>query len=239
MKSLISGLYLITDSDISGINHEEIVSLALKGGIRIVQLREKGMPKDEILKIALTLRKMTKRYGTLLIINDHVDIAKASDADGVHIGQEDLPIEASRDILGPDKIIGVSTHSVVEAIDARSRGADYIGLGPIFHTETKKAGSPLGTEIIKAVKEKVDIPVVAIGGINLNNLFEVIEAGADAVAVISAILGNGNITEAVRRFIKKIENINYHKATRATSSKGAIRLSASTLDKSYINIKKD
>jgi thiamine-phosphate diphosphorylase len=206
MKSLISGLYLITDSDISGINHEEIVSLALKGGIRVVQLREKEMPKDEILKVALRLREITKRYGALLIINDYVDIAKHSDADGVHLGQEDLSIEEARRILGPDRIIGVSTHNLKEALEAQSRGSDYIGLGPIFPTETKETGPPIGTEIIRKVKENVNIPVVAIGGINLDNLFEVIESGADAVAIISAIAGSGDITETVIRFIEKIEN---------------------------------
>lgn len=199
-----NGVYLITDRKISGIDHEEIVALALKGGARIIQLREKEMPKDEILKVALRLREITKRYGALLIINDYVDTAKDSNADGVHLGQKDLPIEDARKMLGPDRIIGISTHSLNEAVDAQSRGADYIGLGPIFPTETKETGPPIGTKIIRKVKENVNIPIVAIGGITLNNIDEVIEAGADAVAVISAIAGSGDITKMVRRFIEEI-----------------------------------
>lgn len=205
LKSIISGLYLITDRRISGMGHEEMAELALRGGAKIIQLREKEMPKDEILRVALRLREKTKRLGAILIINDHVDIARDSDSDGVHIGQDDLPIEDARKIIGPDKIIGVSTHSLDEAVNAQSLGADYIGLGPIFHTETKKTAPPLGVEIIRKVKENVNIPVVAIGGISLDNIDEVMEAGADAVAVISAISGSGDITEMVTRFIEKIK----------------------------------
>jgi len=207
----ISGLYLITDRKISRMGHEEMVDRALKGGARIVQLREKEMSKRDLLNLALRLRDITRRWGAMLIINDHVDIVRGSDADGLHIGQEDLPVDIARDILGPDKIIGVSTHNIEEAIEAESLGADYIGFGPIFHTETKDTVSALGTGVIREVKKRVNIPVVAIGGINLDNLNEVIEAGADAVAVISAIAGSSDITDTVKRFIEKIEDIHYYK----------------------------
>ncbi|MBI5198504.1 MAG: thiamine phosphate synthase [Nitrospirae bacterium] len=205
MIPLISGLYLITDRKISGIDHEDMAVMALKGGVRTIQLREKEMTENELLRVALKLRGETRRWSARLIINDNVHIARDSDADGVHLGQEDLPIEAARKILGSAKIIGVSTHNINEAVEAQSRGADYIGLGPIFQTETKNTQPPLGTELIREVKRKVSIPVVAIGGINLDNLLEVIEAGADAVAVISSIVGSGDITETVRRFIEEIE----------------------------------
>lgn len=207
MILLISGLYLITDRKISGIDHEDMAVMALKGGVRTLQLREKEMTENELLRVALKLREETRRWGARLIINDNVHIARDSDADGVHLGQEDLPIEAARKILGSAKIIGVSTHNITEAVEAQSRGADYIGLGPIFQTETKNTQPPLGTELIREVKRKVSIPVVAIGGINLDNLLEVIEAGADAVAVLSAIARSKNITEEVKRFIEKIDNI--------------------------------
>lgn len=200
----ISGLYLITDRTISGMDHEETAVMALKGGVKILQMREKEMSRDELLKVSLRMREQTRKWGAILIINDYVDIARESDADGVHLGQENFPIEDARRMLGPDKIIGISTHNINEATDAQSRGADYIGLGPIFPTETKKTVPALGTEIIRVVKKKVIIPVVAIGGININNLSEVIEAGADAVAVISAIAGSRDITEEVKRFIEKI-----------------------------------
>lgn len=204
---LISGLYLITDRKISGIDHEDMAAMALKGGVRTIQLREKEMTENELLRVALKLREETRRWNARLIINDNVHIARDSDADGVHLGQEDLPIEAARKILGSAKIIGVSTHNINEAVEAQSYGADYIGLGPIFQTETKNTHPPLGTELIREVKRKVGIPVVAIGGINLYNLFKVIEAGADAVAVLSAIAGSKNITEEVKKFIEKFDNI--------------------------------
>lgn len=203
----ISGLYLITDRKISGIDHEEIAERALKGGLRIIQLREKEMPERELLSVALRLREITRRWGTLFIINDHVDIARASDADGVHLGQDDLPVYVAREILGDKKIIGVSTHSIEEAVQAQSSKADYIGFGPIFHTETKNSSTPLGTDIIRDLKKKIYIPVVAIGGINLDNLPDVINAGADAVAVISAIARSGNIAETVKRFVEKITGL--------------------------------
>jgi thiamine-phosphate pyrophosphorylase len=206
LRSLqVSGLYLITDRKMSGKDHEDFTDLALNGGARIIQLREKEMSKNDLLRVALNLREKTERYNAMFIINDHVDIAKASNADGVHLGQEDSPLEDARKILGPDKIIGVSTHNIKEALEAQLRGADYIGLGPIFRTETKNTRIPLGTDIIREVKKEVNIPIVVIGGINLDNLNEVIEAGADAIAVISAIAGSKDITGTVRRFIEKIE----------------------------------
>lgn len=209
MIPVISGLYFITDRKISGIDHEEMAYRALKGGVKLIQLREKEMSKREILNIALNMREITKKWGARLIINDHVDIAKATNADGVHLGQEDLQVEAARDILGSDKIIGVSTHNLKEAIEAQSRGADYIGLGPIFHTDTKNTGPCLGTEAIREVKKKISIPIVVIGGINLDNLSGVIKAGADAVAIISAIAGSRDITETVKRFIEKIAGYSF------------------------------
>lgn len=205
MTPRITGLYLITDKNIPGISHEKQAERTLKGGLRLLQLREKEMSKKDLLMVALNLRDLTRRWGARLIINDHVDIALACHADGVHIGQEDLPLRYAREILGKECIIGISTHNLEEALEAESSGADYISVGPIFPTETKRGGTPLGSKFIREVKTKVSIPVVAIGGINLTNIDEVIEAGADAIAIISAILSSGDITDSVRRFIEKIE----------------------------------
>ncbi|MGA2192957.1 MAG: thiamine phosphate synthase [Nitrospirota bacterium] len=198
-SALIRGLYVISDASFpGGRSHEDIVSDAVKGGARIIQLRDKLLAPDELYPIALRLRGITREAGALLIINDSIELAMAVDADGVHLGQEDLSAEAARKILGESKIIGVSTHSVEQAVAAFEAGADYIGFGPIFNTATKDAGAAKGPAAISAVKKAVNIPVAAIGGINIGNAAEAIAAGADALAVIGAVAGARDVAAAVR-----------------------------------------
>ncbi len=176
-----------------------MVRAALDSGVRWVQYREKEKTRREIYREALKLRDITRQSGALFIVNDHTDIASAVDADGVHLGQDDLPLREARKIMG-ERIIGISTHSLSEAVGAAGGGADYIGFGPVFPTVTKDAGAPKGVEMLREIKRQVSIPVVAIGGISLENLPEVLASGADAVAVASAILV-GDISRNVRAFM--------------------------------------
>jgi thiamine-phosphate diphosphorylase len=147
---------------------------------------------------------IAKKFGATLIVNDHPDIALAADADGVHLGQDDLPVKEARKIMGKNRIIGISTHTVEQARDAGRDGADYIGFGPVFHTTTKDAGRPMGIEMLREIKRQVQIPVIAIGGINAENIRPVLETGVDAVAVSSAIL-RGDIEENTKRFLEIIK----------------------------------
>jgi thiamine-phosphate pyrophosphorylase len=199
-------LYLITDRTISGLSHVEMTRQAISTGIKIIQLREKLMSKREFYKEALSVRTLSVRHRMILIINDYVDIAMAVDADGVHLGQEDMPLEEARRIFGKNKIIGVSTHTLKQAIDAERRGADYIGFGPIFKTTTKDAGHPKGINSLIEVKRHIKIPVVAIGGINLENVSDVLRVRVDAVAVASAIL-SGDMKTNIKRFLTTMKNI--------------------------------
>jgi thiamine-phosphate pyrophosphorylase len=178
--------------------------IVLEAGAGWIQYREKEKTRREIYREASRLRVLTADYGAALVVNDHTDIARAVDADGVHLGQDDLPLKEGRVIMG-DRIVGISTHSVSEALEAEQGGADYIGFGPVFVTSTKDAGEPKGLEMLGRVRKAVKIPVVAIGGISEKNLPLVLEAGADAVAVASAIL-RGNISENVRSFIKVLRD---------------------------------
>lgn len=208
MKNLFTkdrALYLITDTTISGLTLKETVKQALSAGIRTIQLREKSLPKKEFFKEIMPLKPIFTKHKALLIINDYVDIALAADADGVHLGQEDMPIEAAREILGNKKIIGISTHTLKQALEAERAGADYIGFGPIFHTATKDAGKPKGINALIEIKNHIKIPVVAIGGITPENCFQVLAAGANAIAVVSEIL-SGDIKTSTREFLKIIKN---------------------------------
>jgi thiamine-phosphate pyrophosphorylase len=182
----------------------DALSEVIPNGIRWMQLREKNGTRREIFKTARLLKTMTAANDVMLIINDHADIAMAVNADGVHLGQDDLPLAEARKIMGA-KIIGISTHSLEQAIEAAEGGADYIGFGPIYQTKTKDAGPPKGVEELRIIKERIGIPVVAVGGITEDNLTEVFEAGADAVAVSSGIMKRRNIAQAARRYVALIE----------------------------------
>jgi|GEM_PF-422741 len=191
-------LYFITDSGF-GRKHEDLAEIALKAGIRIIQFREKKMSTRNMFFTAKKIRKLTREYGATFIVNDRVDLALAVDADGVHIGQDDLPVEAVRDIF--NGIIGVSTHNVEEAKNAE-KYADYISAGPVFYTKTKRdAGKPIGIDGLRRIVESVRIPVVAIGGINRENILDVLKTGVEGVAVISAIACSKDPENAARELL--------------------------------------
>lgn len=196
----LNGLCFITGRKGCCLTLKEIVTSALRAGVRCIQYREKDKARRDIYREALILKKLTNEFGAAFIVNDYADIALAVNADGVNLGQEDLPLKETRKILGKGKIIGVSTHNIDEAIAAEAGGADYIGFGPIFHTATKDAGKPKGIAALREIKKLIKIPVVAIGGINIENLRSVIDSGADAAAVSSAII-HGNIADNVIRFL--------------------------------------
>ena len=200
-------LYVITDEDISrGLTHAEIARRAVAGGADVIQLRDKGMGGEEMLRCALEIRALTKKAGALFIVNDRLDIAIASQADGVHLGQDDLPAKLARPLMPAGFIIGVSAGNLEEAVQAEKDGADYIGLGPICHTDSKKdAGIACGFGMIARVKKHISIPVVAIGGIGPGNVKEAIDAGADGLAVISAVVGQDDVTRAARQLKTLIE----------------------------------
>ncbi len=182
------------------------MSQALAAGVRFFQYRNKSGARREIYETSLQLVLLARERGALFIVNDHADIALAVDADGVHLGQDDLPIEYARDLLGSGKLIGVSTHSPEQAKAAEAGGADYIGFGPIFRTSTKDAGPVQGVEKIPVIKRVVSVPVFAIGGITNANVDQVISAGADGVAVVSAILSAPDKRSAAAEMLRKIEN---------------------------------
>lgn len=182
----------------------ERIRILLEEGIRWIQYRGKETPRLLQYRDCLEIRKLTERFGAILIINDFIDLAIATGADGVHLGQDDLPIQFARRIA-PEMPIGISTHSLEEATRAELSGAAYIGFGPIFPTTTKDAGIPKGAEAIRTIKEKVKIPVVAIGGIKAENLMEVLKNGADAVAVSSGII-EGEVRENLKGFLRIIRH---------------------------------
>lgn len=198
----LPSLYAILDPEqIKGQTTETVLRALLEGGVKLLQLRAKLAPAGEFLELARVTRRATRSYGCRLIVNDRVDVALACQADGVHLGQEDLPLHAARKLVS-DRIIGISTHDVEQAQEAEAGGADYIGFGPMFGTTTKETGySARGLEMLRRVRAAVKIPIVAIGGITEANVAEVWQAGADSAAIISDLLGADDITDKVRRIL--------------------------------------
>jgi thiamine-phosphate diphosphorylase len=198
---MLRGLYVITDPHLGG-GHLMGARAALQGGARIIQLRDKEATTRQLVEYAQSLRTLTREYGALLIINDRLDVALAVEADGVHLGQDDLPVALARRIAGERLIIGVSAETVEEALRAEADGADYLGVGPMFATDTKPdAGVPVGPERLRAIKERVSIPVFGIGGITLQNAPQVLMAGADGICVISAIFTAPEPVQATRQLV--------------------------------------
>lgn len=198
-------LYLVTDRDL--LKNTDIctaVEQAIQGGVTLVQLREKELSSLEFYNTALKVKKVTDKYNIPLIINDRLDIALAVDAAGVHVGQSDMPAAIARRLIGPGKILGVSTATVEESIEAEKNGADYVGVGAVFPTSTKLDARAVTVEILKRIKENIKIPVVAIGGISENNVQSLRAADIDGVAVVSAILGKQDIKEASENLFKLI-----------------------------------
>ena len=193
-------LYVITGDRGDEVETARIVGAALDGGATVIQLRKKSMPMLEQYRLALALRTLTRAHEALLIINDHADLAVAADADGVHLGQDDLPPAAVRALPGFDgRLIGRSTHSLAQAQLAVHEGADYVAVGPVYPTPTKEGRPAVGTGLIARVAGVIDRPFVAVGGIDLGNAPAVIDAGAPAVAVVRAVYDAPDPAEATRR----------------------------------------
>ena len=201
-KVMKIGLYFITSSDF-GRTHEELAEAVLKAGVRFIQFREKRMSTKKMFEVAKRIRKLTWEYSATFVVNDRVDLALAVEADGVHLGQDDLPYEVVREIF--DGIVGVSTHNVDEAKKAE-RYADYISAGPVFRTTTKKdAKEPIGLEGLKKIVSSVKKPVVAIGGINRHNVEDVLKTGVKGVAVISAIANTQNPEKSAKELLEIVK----------------------------------
>lgn len=198
-------LYLVTDPVLCGSRGVEgTCRLALRAGVGTLQLRDKNASTRELISMAVILRDLCGDHGALFIVNDRIDVALAIGADGVHLGQDDMPVHMARKLLGPDAVIGASVRSPEEAALAYGEGADYIAANLIFPTETKTdIGEPLGIGAISKLKKASPLPLVAIGGINASNVDAVRKAGADGIAVVSAIMTAEDVTEAVRILLKR------------------------------------
>jgi thiamine-phosphate diphosphorylase len=208
MSSLVlPPLYAILDPEqTQGRAAEDTLRQLLAGGAAIVQLRVKTMAPRDFLELARFARAETRVHGCKLIINDRVDVALACDADGVHLGQDDLPLAVGRKLMG-QKIVGISTHDVEQARDAERNGADYIGFGPMFGTTTKNTGyAARGVEMLGKIRAAVKLPIVAIGGINEQNVTQVWQAGADSAAIISDILGADDVLAKTKRIVAVYAN---------------------------------
>lgn len=197
-------LYFVTDPRLhKGYSVLEQVELALRGGIKIIQIREKNLPLTDYAKLALEALKLTRLYDAFLIINDAVEVVKATGADGLHLGQEDMPLTEARAVCGRDVIIGISVKTVQEAKKAERDGADYLAVNGVFPTQTKEdLGYCPGLEGVAAICRNTHLPVIGIGGINLGNCRSVIEAGAHGIAVVTAITMSDNIPETCRSFFE-------------------------------------
>lgn len=202
-------LYAVTDRAWAGGTEGLLrqVAEAIDGGAGIVQLREKHLGQADFLAEAERFVALCREKGAVSIINDNVDIAAQVGADGVHIGQEDLEAGRARQMLGPDKVIGVSAHSVAEALAAQAAGADYLGVGAAFVTGTKTDAKPISRETIRAITAAVDIPVVAIGGISRDNILELRDCGLDGVAVVSALFAQTDVKAAAEELLRRSEEI--------------------------------
>lgn len=200
-------LYAITDERFHpGREMLAVMEEALQGGVDCIQLRDKTSSKREIFRKAKALRALTRRYDALFIVNDHLDIALAADADGVHLGQDDLPLAEARKLM-KDKVIGISTHSIEQARAAERGGADYIGVGPVFATQTKAdVVPPVTVEYVRQAAAEIRIPFVAIGGIKLHNVGEVLAAGATRICAVSEIVGSADVKGTCRRFMQIMDS---------------------------------
>ncbi len=190
-------LYLVTDRTIlKEKNLEKAIEEAILGGVTLVQLREKDIDTRNLFEISKKVKKITDRYNIPLIINDRIDVALAVDAGGVHVGQSDMPADVVRKIIGDEKIVGVSVGNLKEAKDAKKQGADYLGVGAIFSTSTKKDAKSVSLDELIKIRANVEIPIVAIGGINQYNVNNLKNTNIDGISVISAILGRENVKKA-------------------------------------------
>lgn len=191
-------LYVLLTTNLCKLSVPDTARLAVRGGADVLQLRGRDVPEEELRRLALKLRALTKELGAILIINDRPDIAIEAKADGLHLGQEDMPIEEARRLVGNDKLIGISAHSIQQARQAQADGADYLGIGPIFPTDTKARVNPVGIQLIQQIVKEITIPFFAIGGINAYNVRQVLGAGATRIAVCSAIVSQEDVLAAAK-----------------------------------------
>jgi len=202
----LTGLYVIIDTETLGFKGEvDAARKAIKGGAKVIQLRDKQHSKGELLTVAKELADSCRKSNVLFIVNDYLDIALASEADGVHVGQDDLPLSVIRRELPVDRIIGLSASTPAQARKAEAEGADYVAVGSIFPSPTKPKAAVLGLERLRQIRKAISIPIVAIGGINRHNIGEIVKAGADSTAVISAVLNQKDMQSAARQLVKAIE----------------------------------
>ncbi len=202
MKNIDLSLYLVTDNSDDIEKFLKTIEEAIKGGTTVVQIREKTADTLDFYKLALKVKDITTKYNVPLIINDRVDIALAIDADGVHVGQSDMPCDVTRGLIGEDKILGVSAATIEEAKKAQRDGADYIGTGAVFPTQTKDDAPSVTKQELKEIVESIDIPVVAIGGINLENARELVDTGISGLSVVSAIMSSDNPKKSSEELLK-------------------------------------
>jgi thiamine-phosphate pyrophosphorylase len=205
-RSGVRGLYVITeDVEGDGLGHIAVARAALFGGASVIQLRDKERTPAELVRIARSIRLFCRTYGARFIVNDYVEVAAGSGADGVHVGQSDAACTQARRALGPEAVVGVSVANVDEALAAKRDGADYVAFGPIFATGTKSdAGRAVGLDALRELRRRIDLRIVGIGGITKETAAEVIEAGADAVAVVSAVTRAPDMVEAARALAASI-----------------------------------
>ena len=199
-------LYLVTDRDVlKGRDLCEAIEASIKGGVTLVQLREKDISSLDFYNLAVAVKKITDKYNVPLIINDRIDVALAVDAAGVHVGQSDIPAKVARRIIGDDKILGISAATLEEAKLAEDEGADYLGIGAVFPTDTKKDARSVSVELLDEIKKSLTVPVVGIGGINENNAELLKESKIDGIAVVSAILGKHDIEQEAKNMLVKFK----------------------------------
>jgi thiamine-phosphate pyrophosphorylase len=202
----LAGLYVIIDiAFLKGRNLASVAEQAIRGGAKVIQLRDKDRNVREFLNSAIELRVICVEHNVLFIVNDSLEVALASEADGLHVGQDDLPVDIARRLLPIDKILGCSARNLDEAKKAKSEGADYLGIGAIYTTTSKDIAEAIGPDTLREIRRALDLPLVAIGGINQTNLKAVMKAGADAAAVISAVMGADDVEKATRQLVQIIE----------------------------------
>lgn len=206
MKTIDLSLYLVTDKSDDVEKFLKTIEDAIKGGVSVVQIREKTAETLDFYNLALKVKEITTKYNVPLIINDRVDIALAIDADGVHVGQSDMPCEVTRKLIGTDKILGVSAATITEAKKAQKDGADYIGTGAVFPTATKDDAPSITKQNLKEIVESIDIPVVAIGGINNDNASELTDTGIAGLSVVSAIMSTDDPKKASEELLNIFNN---------------------------------
>ena len=211
IKLADKNLYLVTNSDCfeSDDAFLDAIASALEGGVDVLQLREKKMSANRILELGKKIKQLCLQYDTTFIINDRIDIAALLEADGVHLGQDDLDVKSAREILGANAIVGISTHAPEQALKAVADGADYIGVGPVFATPTKEGRIPVGLEYVKWVSENITLPAFAIGGIDLENCNQVFEAGIKKLGVVRAIINAPSPQKSAQQFTDKQSQVLY------------------------------